>query len=204
MQPLVSKTCKLLVVGDRGVGKTAIVHRFTNCEFRVDFQATVGADFSAAWIDIDGDTINLQIWDTAGEERHDALAPRFYRGADGCLLVFAISDMASFNNLEKWRRHVIDYGAIDEPEKFPFIVFANKCDITEGAISIKQARADLEQQHMILVEVSAMTGQNIGEGFETLSRRFLEWRRNTGRSSLLPRIPPPVEIPPRHENKSCC
>jgi Ras-related protein Rab-7A len=205
MAETVSKTCKVIVLGNKGVGKTAVVHMFTSGEFRADFQATMGVDFSTAWIEIDGESIELQIWDTAGEERHDALAPRYYRGAEACLLVFDISDMASFRNIDKWHRHFIDQGEIDEPETFPFIVFGNKCDIEGGAeVSIEEARAALGQQNIVLVEVSAKTGQNIKEGFESLIRRFLEWRRTVGRGAIMTRIPPAVNMEATEETSSCC
>jgi GTPase SAR1 family protein len=113
-------------------------------------------------------------------------------------------NMTSFTNIEKWRRHFIDQSGIDEPDKFPFIVFANKCDSTAAAkVSIEQAAAALEQENMVLIEVSAKTGQNIQEGFEALIRKFLEWRKTARRSSLIPRIQPP-EGALTQRDRSCC
>jgi Ras-related protein Rab-7A len=200
-------SCKVLVLGDRGVGKTAIVHRFTTAEFRADFKATIGVDFCTERIEVDKDPIELQIWDTAGEERHNALAPVVFRGVDACILVFDVSDVTSFRNIELWRRQVIEYGKIHEPEKFPFVVFANKCDLeTEVTeVSIDQAKSTIEEQHMSLFAVSAKTGENISEGFETAASKFIEWRKMSGGSSQTPlRIDPSPILSPPARDAGCC
>jgi small GTP-binding protein len=199
--------CKVLVLGDRGVGKTAIVHRFISAEFRGDFKATIGVDFCTERIEVDRDSIELQIWDTAGEERHNSLAPVVFRGVDACILVFDVSDATSFEHIEWWRRQVIDFGKIHEPETFPFVVFANKCDLDAEAmeVSIDQAKSTIEEQHMRLFEVSAKTGQNISEGFETAASQFIEWRKMSGGTSQTPlRIDPnPTLSSPTRESQCC-
>jgi Ras-related protein Rab-7A len=199
-----SNNCKVLVLGDRGVGKTAIVHRFTAAEFRPDFKATIGVDFFVSRIAVDNSFVELQIWDTAGEERHDALAPVVFRGADACVLVFDVSDPGSFTHLDGWRRRLIDNAGIDEPEKFPFIVFANKCDLAAEAthVPIDEAKTAIEEQHMSLFPVSAKTGQNIVEGFQTLGSKFMQWRKMVGRGSrtTLRINPEPIAASP----KPCC
>jgi Ras-related protein Rab-7A len=185
MSVALNNNCKVLVLGDRGVGKTAIVHRFTSAEFRADFKATIGVDFFAGRISVGNSLLDLQIWDTAGEERHNALAPVVFRGVDACILVFDVSDVGSFAHLASWRRQVIDHTGIDQPEEFPFIVFANKCDLAAEAtkVAMDQAKTAVEEQHMSLFPVSAKTGQNILEGFETLGSKFMQWRKLAGRSS---------------------
>jgi Ras-related protein Rab-7A len=187
-QTTLINSCKVLVLGDRGVGKTAIVHRFTSSEFREDCKATIGVDFCRERIEVDKDAIELQIWDTAGEERHDSLAPVLFRGVDACILVFDVSDVNSFEHIERWRRRVIDHGEIHEPERFPFVVFANKCDLDSAVteVSIEQAKTAIEAQRMSLFAVSAKTGENISEGFQTAASKFVEWRRVCGRASRTP------------------
>jgi Ras-related protein Rab-7A len=200
-------SCKVLVLGDRGVGKTAIVHRFTTAEFREDFKATIGVDFCSERIEVNKDSVELQIWDTAGEERHNALAPVVFRGVEACILVFAVSDVTSFRNIESWPRQVIDCGKIHDPEKFPFVVFANKCDlgaeVTE--VPIEQAKSTIERQHMSLFAVSAKTGQNICEGFETAASKFIQWRKMSGGPSQTPlQIGPNPILSPPTGVAGCC
>jgi Ras-related protein Rab-7A len=198
---VLGNNCKVLVLGDRGVGKTAIVHRFTSAEFRADFKATIGVDFFVGSIAVGNSPVELQIWDTAGEERHNALAPVIFRGAEACVLVFDVSDARSFAHVGAWRRQLIDHAGIGEPDAFPFIVFANKCDLAADAMSvaIDQAKTAVEEQHMCLFPVSAKTGQNIAEGFQTLASKFVQWRRMAGRGSrtMLRIDPAPKSSPAR-------
>jgi small GTP-binding protein len=199
--------CKVLVLGDRSVGKTAIVHRFTSAEFRGDFKATIGVDFCTERIEVDRDPIELQIWDTAGEERHNSLAPIVFRGVDACILVFDVSDASSFEHIEWWRRQVIDFGKIHEPETFPFVVFANKCDLGAEAteVPIDQAKSKIEEQNMSLFAVSAKTGENISEGFETAAFKFVQSRKMSGGTSQTPlRIGPTQTLSSPSEKSGCC
>ena len=79
---------KVIVLGDSGVGKTSLIHRFCNNEFRQTHKATVGADFFARDIQIRSRSVRLAIWDTAGQERFQALGLTFYRGTDAVILVY--------------------------------------------------------------------------------------------------------------------
>jgi Ras-related protein Rab-7A len=199
--------CKVLVLGDRGVGKTSIIHRFVSSEFRGDYKATIGVDCCTERIEVDKDLINRQIWDTAGEERHNSLAPMVFRGVDACILVFDVSDATSFKHIEWWRRQVIDYGNIQEPEHFPFVVFANKCDVGAEAteVRIEDAKIMIEEQNMSLFSVSAKTGENISEGFETAASKFLQWRKISGCSLQTPlRIDLISPLSPSTGASRCC
>jgi small GTP-binding protein len=199
--------CKVLVLGDRGVGKTAIVHRFISSEFREDYKATIGVDCWNERVEVDKDPVELQIWDTAGEERHNSLAPVVFRGVDACILVFDVSDAESFKHIEWWRRQVIDFGNIYEPESFPFVVFANKSDLGAEAaeVSIDEVKSVIEEQKMSLFVVSAKTGENISEGFETAASKFIESRKMSGGTSqTLLRIGPNPTLSSTTAKSGCC
>jgi small GTP-binding protein len=93
---------KILVIGDGGVGKTSLITRFTDLRFNQSYTATIGVDFKSKVIEHDGKTIKLQIWDTAGQERFRNITQAYYRGATGILLTFSLTDLRSFQNIEKW------------------------------------------------------------------------------------------------------
>ena len=80
---------------------------------------------------VDGKVINLEIWDTAGQEKFRSLGGAFYRGADCCVLVYDITNKRSFDNIESWITEFLNQGAPKEPEKFPFILIGNKIDREE-------------------------------------------------------------------------
>ena len=73
---------KVVIIGDSGVGKTSLIHRYTTTRFLQEFKPTIGAEFSNKEVELNGQTIVAQIWDTAGQERYQSLGVSFYRGAD--------------------------------------------------------------------------------------------------------------------------
>ncbi|MED6207848.1 Ras- protein RABE1a [Stylosanthes scabra] len=89
---------KLLLIGDSGVGKSCLLLRFSDGSFTTSFITTIGIDFKIRTIELDGKRIKLQIWDTAGQERFRTITTAYYRGAMGILLVYDVTDEASFNS----------------------------------------------------------------------------------------------------------
>lgn len=70
-----------------------------------------------------------QIWDTAGQERYQSLGVAFYRGADACILVFDLTNLKSFQNLDRWRDDFLIQTSPEDPENFPFVLIGNKLDL---------------------------------------------------------------------------
>jgi small GTP-binding protein len=93
---------KVVLLGSANVGKTSIISRAVSDEFDQQMPATIGACYTAKEVDIANVTVNLQIWDTAGQERFRTLAPMYYRGSVVALLVYAINDEASLQDVRKW------------------------------------------------------------------------------------------------------
>ena len=95
---------KVIILGDSGVGKTALMNQYVNRKFSNQYKPTIGADFLTKVITSeDGRQVTLQIWDTAGLERFQSLGVAFYRGADACVLVYDVTSQNSFKTLEIWR-----------------------------------------------------------------------------------------------------
>jgi len=86
-----SPLIKVVLLGESGVGKTALLDRYVNKQF-TSYKSTIGADFCTCEMEIDDKFITLQIWDTAGQERFHSLGKLFFRGADCCLLVFDLAE----------------------------------------------------------------------------------------------------------------
>ncbi|OHT08045.1 Ras-related protein Rab-7a [Tritrichomonas foetus] len=171
--------CKLIVLGDSGVGKTAIIHKYVNHEFREDFKATIGADFSTHTCFVNNRQIELQIWDTAGQERFHSVGAAFYRGTDACILVYDITKELSFKQLDIWRKDLIEKAEIDE-SNFPFIIFGNKCDLeADRQVSFSDAQAYATANRCVLFEVSAKTGQNIEPGFQKIAEMFRDYDKKS-------------------------
>lgn len=197
--------CKLLVLGESDVGKTAIVHKYVNDEFREIIQPTVGVDISNATCVVDGKTINLQIWDTAGQERFHALGDAFYRKTDACLLVYDITKMDSFKLLDHWLSEIKKNVDIPDPDdkkenndgrQFPLMVVGNKIDKeNERQVSFDDAKKYAESHNCIAFEVSAKTGNNITQVFQKVAEKYRDY--NKADITIF-------RIDETEENHSCC
>ncbi|CAN1327695.1 Ras-related protein RABF2a [Linum perenne] len=93
---------KLVLLGDPGAGKSSLVLRFVKNQF-VEFQeSTIGAAFFSQTLAVTDVTVKFEIWDTAGQERYHSLAPMYYRGAAAAIIVYDITNPASFDRAKKW------------------------------------------------------------------------------------------------------
>ena len=187
MAKQVPLNCKLLVVGESDVGKTAIIHKYINDEFREIIKSTVGVDISMAACTVDSKIINLQIWDTAGQERFHALGDAFYRNTDACLLVYDITSIESFQQLDHWRNELFKYVDIPDPEseegknphrQFPLMVIGNKIDReNERKVPIPDAEKYAQDHGCLFAEVSAKTGDNIPQIFQKIAEKYRDYNR---------------------------
>ena len=122
---------KVIMVGDSGVGKTSLLDRFIRGEYSEQYKATIGSDFLTKEMKIGEKTITLQLWDTAGQERFRGLGSAFYRGADGCIIVYDVASRKSFDNIPIWREEFLNHGQVEDIAHFPISVIGNKIDLGE-------------------------------------------------------------------------
>ncbi|XP_071671107.1 ras-related protein Rab-26 isoform X3 [Patagioenas fasciata] len=94
---------KVMLVGDSGVGKTCLLVRFKDGAFLAgSFISTVGIDFRNKVLTVDGVKVKLQIWDTAGQERFRSVTHAYYRDAHALLLLYDVTNKASFDNIQEY------------------------------------------------------------------------------------------------------
>jgi len=155
---------KLIILGESGVGKTAILNKYVNGKFIVEHKATIGADFLTKELNLGDKLVTLQIWDTAGQERFQSLGNAFYRGSDACVLVYDITNDQSFKKIEEWRSNFIAQAAPDDPKKFPFLLLGNKLDReNQRQVDTNTADSYARANQMKFYETSAVNGANIEE-----------------------------------------
>eukprot|EP00485_Elphidium_margaritaceum_P000184 CAMPEP_0202694834 /NCGR_PEP_ID=MMETSP1385-20130828/8587_1 /ASSEMBLY_ACC=CAM_ASM_000861 /TAXON_ID=933848 /ORGANISM="Elphidium margaritaceum" /LENGTH=213 /DNA_ID=CAMNT_0049350745 /DNA_START=46 /DNA_END=687 /DNA_ORIENTATION=+ len=153
---------KIIILGDSGVGKTAIMHKYATNQFIEHHKPTIGADFSTKDIIIDDKSITLQLWDTAGQERFQSLGNAFYRGADACILVYDITNEQSFEKIESWRENFINQASPEKVDEFPFLLLGNKSDLAGSRkVNETNAKSYAQTNNMIFYETSALNGQHI-------------------------------------------
>lgn len=145
---------------------------------------TIGVEFLNKDIDVDGHRYTLQIWDTAGQERFRALRTPFYRGADICLLCYAINDHDSFQTLSTWRDEFIKYADV-RGDAFPFIVVGNKNDLPPAERKVSQEEVSSwcqSNQIASFIETSAKASHNVPEAFAMAVRKWLAAERTADRT----------------------
>ena len=96
--------CKVVLIGESGVGKTSIISRYMTNSFNPTIGSTPGANFTSktVFLEDENQSIKFEIWDTAGQEKYRSLAKVFYKNAAVCILVYEITRKQSFDELQKY------------------------------------------------------------------------------------------------------
>lgn len=121
------RTFKVIVIGDSGVGKTCLTYRISAGKFPKINETTIGVDVKIKRIKIGNEYIDLQIWDSAGQERFRyGLVPHYYRNVHAVIFVYDVTCRSSFENLRKWVSELHKFvGVVDV---IPQIIIGNKSD----------------------------------------------------------------------------
>ncbi len=97
---------KILLLGDSGVGKTSLTFRWTEDRYLASLVGTVGVNFKGKKVNIEGETIQVQVWDTAGQSQFHKITTSYYKGAHAIMVVYDVSDKETFDNVEYWIRNI--------------------------------------------------------------------------------------------------
>jgi len=165
---------KLITIGDGGVGKTTLLHRYVKGNFIDTTTMTIGVEFLVKEVKIEDTLCQLNLWDISGQERFFFMVDKYLRGASGAILLFDITNMRSFVNLGKWVKIVRENNP--EKEKIPILLIAAKCDLEEFSM-VGDILAKKAQEKMGLTEyvkTSSKTGLNVDLAFEKLIKYLLK------------------------------
>lgn len=118
-------TYKLVVVGDGGVGKSALTIQFFQKLFVQDYDPTI-EDSYIQYTEIDGQWCILDVLDTAGQEEFSAMREQYMRKGDGFLLVYSVTDKQSFENISNFHTQIL---RVKDRDIYPMVMAANKVDL---------------------------------------------------------------------------
>jgi len=159
---------KLLLIGDSGVGKSSLLLRFTDNTFTENYTSTIGVDFKIRTVTLDGKSIKLQIWDTAGQERFRTITSSYYRGAHGIIIVYDITDKASFTNVKQWMGEIDRYANTNVKK----LLIGNKADADQKAVTFAEGNEYAASLGLSFKETSAKTAVGVEEAFLVIIKQI--------------------------------
>lgn len=157
----ISLRIKVTLIGDISVGKTSIMNRFIDNVYKDDYDPSIGVDFGSKTIRFQNVSIKMQLWDTAGQEKYKALIPSYIKGSSIVILLFDLSNKASYENVPNWISYM---QKIYQPSLV--VLCGNKVDLTRQ-IEFKDAYDYATNLNMLYFEVSAKEDIDVNKMFYT-------------------------------------
>jgi len=196
---------KLILIGDSGVGKSCLLQRFCGeTQVAETHVSTIGVDFRFRFVNIDKKIVKLQIWDTAGQEKFRTITNAYYRGADGVILTYDVTNAESFEHIEEWLSDVERFAESGIAK----LLVGNKADLKdERQITFEEALKKAEQSGMPFVETSAREGDGVESAFLQLTKTLIKKVTNDRAPTPASPIAPSLDLnqpaaPPKKE--TCC
>jgi len=179
---------RVVMLGDGGVGKSAITVQLVQKKFVSDYDPTIENSYRKPMSFKDGkDEINcmLDILDTAGQEEYSVMRQQYISRGTGFVLVFNLASGMSFNNMRKFRKEIKRVKSLDAPlDQVPIIILGNKCDLPKREVTKEEVKALLEKWGDVpYFETSARTGENINTAFETLVKMMWDREKSPSKGS---------------------
>jgi len=164
---------KLLLIGNSSVGKSSLLLRFSDEHFLPEDEstATIGVDFRVHKMEVKGKKVKLSIWDTAGQERFRTITSSYYRGAQGIILVYDVSNRESFEALPRWYSELETYVSSSVVK----ILVGNKVDKEfSRQVPIAEAQQFASRMSSLFIETSAKTSVGVREVFQEVVEKILD------------------------------
>lgn len=163
---------KLILIGDGRVGKTSIINKYINNSFNENENMTTNVSYSEKVLVYQDKKYKFSIWDTAGQEKFNAVTPIYYRDAKGVVLVYDITSRKSFDRVKTWIEELKNFN-----EEAELIILGNKSDVVDE----KEIQVDKEETVRYAEEEGAMhfftsakTGENLNEAFDCIAQKVIK------------------------------
>jgi len=162
---------KIVVLGDGGVGKTALTIQLCSNHFVEYYDPTIESIYRRQVV-IDEEACVLDVLDTAGQEEYTALRSQWIRTGEGFVVVYDVTNRSTFEQAEVFRRQILQDKDVDW---IPLVLVGNKCDLeSQREVSTLEGQQLAKSWHNCFVEASAKTRKNVDETFFTVVRAIRE------------------------------
>lgn len=175
---------KIVLLGKAYAGKTCLAQRYVNQIFTdTPYQNTIGAAFASTKCKVNGKTVVMNIWDTAGSERYQSMSRIYYRGARAAILCIDLTDEESFDRARYWA------GELEQNEpKCLIYLCGTKKDMIDAnpesrATPVKQIQSLCTDLRSTYYETSSITGENVNEVFMKIAEDFVDSLKNLPETS---------------------
>ncbi|XP_046966007.1 ras-related protein Ral-a isoform X1 [Vanessa cardui] len=171
---------KVIMVGSGGVGKSALTLQFMYDEFVEDYEPTK-ADSYRKKVVLDGEEVQIDILDTAGQEDYAAIRDNYFRSGEGFLCVFSITEPESFDATQEFREQIL---RVKNDENIPFLLVGNKSDLGDKRrVPLDACRERAQLWQVPYVETSAKTRDNVDKVFFDLMREIRSRKSDDSRAT---------------------
>ncbi|NWR76010.1 RB39B protein, partial [Centropus unirufus] len=168
MEPRWQHQFRVIMLGDSTVGKSSLLRCYTEGVFLDAVNQTVGVDFYVQFVELEpGLRVKLQFWDTAGQERFRSVTRSYYRNSAGAMLLFDLTNRASFESVRQWHQEVVD---TIQPFRIIFLLVGHKSDLAgQRRVGKKEAEKLAASLGVQYIETSAKDSSNVAQAFQMLA-----------------------------------
>jgi small GTP-binding protein len=173
---------KLLLLGDMAVGKTSLMMRLTDDEFNLNIIGTAGIDLKKKTLNVEGEDVKVLIYDTAGHDRFRLIAKSQYKGSNGIVLIYDVTDRKTFDNVAKWMEDIKE----NTDSKVEVLLVGNKIDkANESGVKSEEGLALGQKFQVSFVETSAKTGEGVNTAFLKIVTNIFHKLKQTTRPEII-------------------
>lgn len=168
------KSFKILVLGEIAAGKTCLIIRYTNGNFKEDSISTIGVDVKSKDVTVNKVKYKFNIWDTAGQEKFYSIGKTYYNGVNGIVIAFDLSEAGAIKKLNGWLNKLkenIDSTVI------PIVIAGTKCDLKNIQIKKEAINVIASLHKSKYFETSAKNNINVDEAFQYLAEEIIRRKR---------------------------
>lgn len=162
-----STTYKVLILGDSSVGKTSLLIRFIDGRYDDSGLASIGMDLKIKFLKHKDRKIQLELWDTAGQERFHCITKNYFKGTDGIIILYDITNRTTYLNVKNWMTSIKETLNLKD---LGVVLCGNKCDCddSERNVTYEDGKKIADNYGVDFMETSSKDDINVNQAFISL------------------------------------